>query len=339
MGAFSIFVIAFILDIRRDDNPDHLSVRQRIMKLDLIGASILILAIICLLLPLQWGGSTYPWNSSRIIGLFVGAGCLIIVFIYSQIKLGNKGTLPPYLFRNRSTLSAFMFAGFFGAGFFALTYYLAIYFQSVKGSTALHAGIQMLPLLISCTVSSTVTGGLISAIGYYTPIILICMALFSIGAGLLTTLSITSTFGRNFGYQVIAGLGIGVGFEGGIIAVQNVLPLNRIPVAVSCVSFFMTLGGAIFIPVSQTLFENGLLHGIETNAPQLDAHLFLHSGATEIRSLLASMNQQGALDVVLQAYVDGLTHTFWVTTACAIAAFVSASALEWKSVKRGHGSE
>ena len=307
------------------------------MKLDLIGASILIPAIICLLLPLQWGGSTYPWNSSRIVGLFVGAGCLTIVFVYSQIKLGDKGTLPPYLFQNRNTLCAFMFAGFFGAGFYSLTFYLAVYFQSVMGSTALHAGIQMLPLLISCTVSSTGTGGLISVTGYYTPLMIFCMALFSIGAGLLTTLSITSSFGRSFGYQVLAGLGIGVGFEGGIIVVQTVLPLKRVPVAISCVSFFMTLGGTLFIPISQTLFQNGLLTGIETNAPQLDAHLFLQSGATEIRPLLASMNQQGALDVVLQAYVDGLKDTFWVTAACAIVTFVAACGLEWKSVKKGHG--
>ena len=161
------------------------------------------------------------------------------------------------------------------------------------------------------------------------------MALFSIGAGLLTTLSITSSFRRNFGYQVLTGLGVGVGFEGGIIVVQTVLPLKRVPVAISCVSFFMTLGGALFIPISQTLFQNGLLKGIEINAPQLDAHVFLQSGATEIRSLLASMSQQGALDIVLQAYVDGLKDTFWITAACAIAALVAACGLEWKSVKKG----
>jgi hypothetical protein len=309
------------------------------MKLDLIGASILIPAIICLLLPLQWGGSTYPWNSSRIIGLFVAAVCLTIVFVYSQIKLGDKGTLPPFLFHNRNTLCAFMFAGFFGAGFFPMTIYLAIYFQSVKGSTALHAGIQMLPLLISCTVSSTGTGALISATGYYTPFMLFCMVLFSIGAGLLTTLSITSPFGGNFGYQVLAGLGVGVGFEGGIIVVQAVLPLERIPVAISCVSFFMTLGGALFTPISQTIFQNNLLKSIEINAPQLDAHVFLRSGATDIRSLLASTNQQGSLDIILQAYLNGLKDTFWVTTACAIAALVAACGLEWKNIKKKQNQE
>ena len=109
--------------------------------------------------------------------------------------------------------------------------------------------------------------------------------------------------------------------------------------ATACVSFFQTLGGALFISVAQTLFQNGLLSGIEKNAPQLDAQLFIHSGATQIREILAQQHQQDALDTVLQAYVDGLTHTFWITAACAIAAFFSVCGLEWKSVKKGHGQE
>lgn len=106
--------------------------------------TILIPAIVCVLLPLQWGGSKYSWICSCIIGLLVGAGCLIILFSCSQIRLGDKGTLPPYLFQDRNTLCTFAFSALFGVGFLSLVLYLAIYFQSVKGSTALHAGIQAL---------------------------------------------------------------------------------------------------------------------------------------------------------------------------------------------------
>ncbi|ESZ92470.1 hypothetical protein SBOR_7133 [Sclerotinia borealis F-4128] len=105
IGAFSIAVISLILHINRPNNPSSLTLKQRILKLDLLGASLLIPAIICLLLPLQWGGSTYPWNSGHIIGLFVTSGCLTLLFIYTQIRLGEAGTLPPYLFQNRNTVT------------------------------------------------------------------------------------------------------------------------------------------------------------------------------------------------------------------------------------------
>jgi hypothetical protein len=198
------------LHIHRENNPDNLSIGQRILKLDLIGASILIPAVICLLLALQWGGTTYPWKSSKIIGLFVGFGLLISLFIFSQLKLGDKGTLPPRLFRNRNVACALAFAFVFGSGFFTLIFYLAIYFQSVKGSSATHAGIQLLPLLISTVFCSMLTGGLITAIGYYVPVMLFCMVLFAVGGGLITTFSLTTSFSKWFGYQVLAGLGIGV---------------------------------------------------------------------------------------------------------------------------------
>lgn len=292
-----------------------------------------------LLLALQWGGSTYAWSSSCIIGLFCGFGVLAILFTYSQLRLGDNATLPPRLFKNRNVVLALAFAFFFGSGFFAIIFYLAIYFQSVKGSSATHAGIQLLPLLIATVLSSIATGGLITAIGHYTPVMLVCMALFSVGSGLITTFGLHTASPAWFGYQVLAGLGIGVGFQGGVLVVQTVLPLPDIPVATACVSFFQSLGGALFIAVSQALFTNALLAGIEKNAPELDAQIFLHSGATSIRGILEGLGRMDRLDVVLQAYVDGLTHCFWITAACAMAAFVCCCGLEWRSVKQGTGEK
>jgi hypothetical protein len=37
--------------------------------------------------------------------------------------------------------------------------------------------------------------------------------------------------------------------------------------------------------------------------------------------------------VDLQGYIDGLTHDFWITTACAIAGLSVYFGLVWKSVK------
>ena len=124
IGAISVVVIQFVLHIDRENNPENLSIIQRILKLDLIGASILVPTVIMLLLALQWGGSTYAWNSAKIIGLFVGAAAMAILFVASQIYLGDKGTLPPRLFKNRDVVFAMAFAFFFGAGFFAIIYYL-----------------------------------------------------------------------------------------------------------------------------------------------------------------------------------------------------------------------
>lgn len=161
----------------------NLGFLDKMKQLDLLGTAILIPAVICLLLALQWGGADYPWSNSRIIGLFVGFGVMILIFVGIQIWKGDEGTLPPRLFKNRNVLCAMLFSGFFGSAFFPLIYYLSLYFQAIQGDDAVEAGVKILPLLISTVLTSVLSGALISAVGRYNPFALPSMLLFTVGAG------------------------------------------------------------------------------------------------------------------------------------------------------------
>lgn len=125
IGAIAMIIVFFFVRVNRNDAAtEKLSFFTRVRQLDLAGLAIFIPAIVCLLLALQWGGADYAWNSSKIIGLFVGFGLMIAVFIGLQFWQGDQGTLPPRLFKNRNALFAMLLAFFFGAGFFPLIYYL-----------------------------------------------------------------------------------------------------------------------------------------------------------------------------------------------------------------------
>lgn len=326
-------LLFFLLNIKGEKKQGS-SFREKILKLDLIGTAVLIPAVICLLLALQWGGSTYPWSDSRIIGLFVGFAALAAVFIGIQLWKGDEATLPPRFFKNRNILSAMLFSSFFGAAFFPLIYYVSLYFQAVNGDSAVEAGIKLLPLLLATVLMSIVTGGLISAIGYYNPVALPSMVLFAVGAGMITTFALDSPIRIWLGYQVLCGLGIGVGFQLGVLVVQNVLPAEDIPVATACVQFFSSFGGAIFIAVSQTVFQNGLIQGVEQNVPSIDPRIFINSGASQVREILQQMGMEQYTEAVLSAYLAGLRNTYYVSTACATAAFFAVLGLDWISLKR-----
>jgi len=327
-------VITILLKTPNPHAPSQLTIWQKILKLDLLGALITIPATVCLILALQWGGSTFPWNNSRIIGLFVGSGCLFVILAFVQVKLGDKGTFPPKVVKNRDILCAAGFSSMFGAGYFSLVYYLAVYYQSVKGYSALDAGIRLLPLSISASISATGTGVLITALGYYTPFMIVCMALFAAGAGSLTTLRVTTNYWHGFGFQILTGFGVGIGFEGGMIVAQKSVPPPSISIAISVVSFAMTLGGTIFLSVSQAIFNHCMLRGVAELAPQVDGQILLKSGATNIEMVLTSMGEQQFVEPVLRAYADGTRSVFWLVMACATAAFVAACGLRWRSLKK-----
>ncbi|KAI8635587.1 major facilitator superfamily domain-containing protein [Xylariaceae sp. FL1651] len=338
IGGAAVLVIFFFLAIPRVNNPDKQSFLSRMLQLDLIGAGILIPGIIMLLLALQWGGAEYPWSNSRIIGLLVGAGVVALIFIGVEHWQQDKGILPPRFFKDRNVVGAMLFSFFFGASFFALIYYLSLYFQAIKGDTAVQAGIKLLPLLISVVITSVLSGGVISATGYYNPPALIGMALSSIGAGLITTFNLTTPLSKWFGFQVVSGLGTGVGFQIGVLVVQNSVSQELVPQGTACVQFFQSLGGALFIAVAQTVFQNGLIDGIRRDAPQLDPTLFINSGASSIPEVLAAIGQSDALEAVLTAYMSGLRNTYYISAAAAAAAFVVGLSLQWKKIERNGGA-
>ncbi|KAF5027300.1 hypothetical protein F66182_594 [Fusarium sp. NRRL 66182] len=336
VGGIAMVIIFFFVHVNRNSADSmNMTLMDRIRKLDLGGAAIFIPAIICLLLALQWGGADYPWDDSRIIGLFCGFGAMITIFIGIQFWQGDQGTLPPRLFKNRNTLSAMLFAMFFGAGFFPLIFYLSLYFQAIQGVSAVQAGIKILPLLLATVLCSIVSGGIITAIGYYNYVVIPCMILYTVGCGMLTTLDVDSPLREWFGYQVIAGLGIGAGFQIGVLIVQTVLPQEWVPVGTAVVQFFQAFGGALFIAVAQTVFQNGLIDTIKADNIGIDPTIFINIGASEIEDTLAKMGRLDALDTVLEAYMKGLRDTFYISLACAACALIACLTFQWKSVKKG----
>jgi hypothetical protein len=116
--------------------------------------------------------------------------------------------------------------------------------------------------------------------------------------------------------------------------VQNVLPQALVPQGTACVQFFQSLGGALFIAVAQTVFQNGLIEGVTRDAPQLDPLIFINSGASQIRQILTSMGQADAIDAVLGAYTTGLRNTYYISVAMAAAAFVAGLGLRWKRIEK-----
>ena len=46
-----------------------------------MGFAIFAPSLVILLLTLQWGGNTFRWDSSQIIGLFCGSGATFIIFL------------------------------------------------------------------------------------------------------------------------------------------------------------------------------------------------------------------------------------------------------------------
>lgn len=131
---------------------------EQIAQFDLLGTICFLPGVITLLLALQWGGSTYPWHNGRVIALFIISGLLLISFVVIQIWKQEQATVPPRVFKNRNVWGSAWFGGCLGAAFFILIFYIPIWFQAIKGVTAVKSGIMNLPMVLSLVLVSIIAG-------------------------------------------------------------------------------------------------------------------------------------------------------------------------------------
>lgn len=297
--------------------------------MDPFGTVALIAAVICLLLALQLGGSRYSWSDGRIIALLVVFGVLALMFIAIQVWQGEDATVPQRIIKQRSVAGTSWFAFCTGGAFFILVYYIPIWFQAIKGVSAMKSGVMNLAMVLGMVVGSIFGGVLITAVGYYTPFLIISSVLSAVGAGLLGTFTVHAGHSKWIGYQVLYGLGVGISMQTPITVVQTMVSSSDIPTATALIMFLQTLGQAIFVSVGESVFTNKLLEGLTRTIDGLDAAMVINAGATALRSAVPA----DQLSRVLEEYNDALTQTWRISVALASFSIIGAVVVEWKSVK------
>ncbi|KAJ7617128.1 major facilitator superfamily domain-containing protein [Roridomyces roridus] len=333
IGGVTLFVIALFFKLpMRARKSESMPLLKRLNQFDPWGSIVFIPGIVCLLLALQWGGSKYPWSNGRIIALFVLFGVLIAAFVCIQIWKGDMGTVPPRIMKNRSMLAGSFFSLSLGASFLLLVYFIPIWFQAIKGTTAVKSGIDNLPQVLGVVFASLLGGVGVAAIGYYTPLMILSSILMGVGAGLLSTFKVHTGHAMWIGYQAMFGIGVGLGLQQPIMAAQTVLSLADVPTGTSVVMFMQTLGGSLFISVGQNVFTNKLVAGLKRDVPGVDPAIVLNTGATSLQGVVAAVDVS-LLPAVLEVYNLALVNAFYVSVAMGALSIFGSLAMEWKSVK------
>lgn len=123
-GGLAILCIFFCLPSNAG-SVKSLGWKAQLKQFDLPGTVFLIPSIICLIFALQWGGSSYPWDSARIIALFVVSGVTFIVFLGIQAWQKDRATIPLRLMKNRNVWGAAWYGACISSAIFVFTYYVS----------------------------------------------------------------------------------------------------------------------------------------------------------------------------------------------------------------------
>lgn len=306
------------------------SLFNQLRQLDPLGLFFFVPSITCLILALEWAGSTYAWSDPVIIGLMVTFAVTFVIFVVVEVMTPATAMAPPKIVTKRSIVASLTFMFTSSGAMMVIVYYLAIWFQVVKGDSALDAGIHSIPLVLSLVLSGIPAAAFTQKIGYYVPVMLLGPIPASIGAGMLSTMSPDSPIGQWIGFQILYGLGVGCAFQATSLVAQTVLPRKDVPIGIALGFFMQQIGGSVFIAIAQNIFASTLVSRLD-GVGGLDAQSIINGGATSLHSVVPDSE----LGFVLDAYNHALTLTFILAAALSAASFVSASFVEWKSIKGG----
>jgi MFS family permease len=328
VGALTFAVVFFFLNLPSTPK-EKLSILAQLKHLDPIGLLFFVPSMVCLILALQWGGTTDPWSAPKIIGLLVTFVVTFVAFLIVESMMPDTAMAPPRVVLNCSMAGAMLFIFVLAGGMMNAVYYLAIWFQAAQGQSAMQAGVRTIPMVLSLVFFGIITAVVTQKIGYYVPAMLLSPILASIASGLLSTLTPHSNASKWIGYQVFYGCGLGVGAQTANLVAQTVLPRSDVSIGMAMMFFMNQQGGAIFLAVGQNLFSTQLVKQLSGIAG-LDTKAIINTGATELRKVVPA----NEIDTVISAYSYSLTRVFVLSAALSACTIIGALMVKWVSIKK-----
>ncbi|CAI6227171.1 unnamed protein product [Periconia digitata] len=300
------------------------------LYLDLVGFALFAPAVLMLLLALQFGGLAFPWKSSQVIGLFCGAAATGVVWGFWNWHRGEEAMMPRSMIRQYNVMLSGVYVAFLTSAVYAGIYYLPLYFQAVKGASAMNSGVYLLPLIITQLIVAGVSGVAVSKIGYVIPVAIFSTIFLAIATGLYSLLQPGTPSGQWIGYQILGGVGFGSGLQLAIIAVQAAMAGEELASSMAFVVFSQALGPAIAMCIYNIVFLENLQSQLKQSAPNVDTAAIIKAGATGFRAFVAEADMPN----VLTAYATSIDRVFYLAAAAACACGIFLWGLGWNDVRK-----
>ncbi|KMV23093.1 MFS transporter [Mycobacterium heckeshornense] len=275
-----------------------------------------------LTLATSWGGTTYPWGSATIIGLFAGSVLALAVFVWVESRVAEP-ILPTRLFGSPVFTVCCVLSFVVGFAMLGALTFLPTYMQFVDGVSATTSGLRTLPMVAGMLTTSMGSGVLVGRTGRYKIFPVAGTVVMAVAFTLMSRMSSSTPAWRQSLYLIILGAGIGLCMQVLILIVQNTSRFEDLGVATSGVTFFRTIGSSFGAAIFGSLFTNFLHSRIGPALAASRAPAVAASSPEALRHLPHDM-----AGPIVAAYAASLTQVFLWAVPVAVAGFVLALLLK-----------
>ena len=257
----------------------HLPTVKREVRIDYVGATLLMGGVSILLVWVSLAGQQFAWASATTAYMLGGGLVVLALALVWEGKYAAEPVIPLQLFKDRTISLATFAAVMVGVAMLSATTFMAEYFQNARGMTPTHAGLMSLSMVAGLMGTSIVSGRLISATGRWKAWLVGGMVAVTVGTGLLGTIDHHTPLWLIGGYMLVLGAGLGCTQQNLVLAVQNNVDQANIGAGSSVVAFFRTLGGAIGVSVFGAVLSTQVASKVTAGLPALIADGKVDPGA------------------------------------------------------------
>ncbi|KAF9888877.1 hypothetical protein FE257_008247 [Aspergillus nanangensis] len=302
-------------------------VRAKLAAVDFVGAGLALGGTAVLLLGLTWGGGEYKWDSVQVVVTLVVGVVVCGLFVGWQWKGTQCPLVPMGIFRGRIVNGACLTMFVNGWNFLVQVYYIPTFYQLVFGYSTVKAGAMLLPITLMQTASSTLSGLIVHWVGRYRECILVGWMIWAVGLGLFSTLDESSGLGKQIGYGLLTGIGVGNTLQPSLIAIQAGVDRRDMAVVTSFRNFVRNLGGTLALAIAGTIINNVIGSSISTLGLSAAEQRSFLSSPQNYLSELPDAEAEQARALLIPAYKKGFRIIFLIGAGLAAVAFVLAFVL------------
>jgi EmrB/QacA subfamily drug resistance transporter len=239
-----------------------------------------------------------------LLGVLSGV-VLLVLFARHALSARENALLDLSLFRDRAFAAASGTTFIFGVSLFGAMLILPLYYQVVRGASALEAGLLLAPQGLGAAIAMPIAGRLTDRLGAGR-IVPFGVLVAVLGTAVFTQLSASTPYGVLGVALWVRGLGLGMTMMPSMAAAYQTLSRPAVPRATSMINIIRTVGGSLGTAVLTVVLERRIVANV--------------AGAT------GSLGDLGGPGVALVAepLATAFGETFWWASALTALALVPA---------------
>ncbi|KAL9078059.1 MAG: hypothetical protein Q9157_003027 [Trypethelium eluteriae] len=274
--------------------------KQQLGRIDIPGTISLLMATVFLVAALEEATTAYSWDSPLVI-VFLGISGLswTLSFAWSWWSSASKSSremvFPWRFVQNRASVGLISLAVLSGAPFTIAIVQLPLRFQSVDDASPLGAGIRLIPFAVLVPAGAGVASAFMGK-AKMPPIYLtfVGSSIQVVGFTLLSMTPIDTTLQISFyGYQAVAGFGVGMVYATATVMMPFVAEKRDKAIGTSAIVQFRFMGGAIGLSIVTTVMNS-----------YVQSHLREFLAPAQVHSLLETTGTLSTLSPDLRNFIQ-----------------------------------